>query len=39
LQKIRQTYEFEIMIQNFGDMSPVKSDDLEKTISYEEGWN
>jgi len=27
------------MIQNFGDMSPVKSDDLEKTISYEEEWN
>jgi len=24
------------MIQNFGDMSPVKLDDLEKTISYEE---
>jgi hypothetical protein len=29
-------YEFEIMIQNFGDISPVKLDDLEKTISYEE---
>jgi len=27
------------MIQNFGDMSPVKSDDLEKTISYEDEWN